>query len=226
MPGSSTAVIIFSICSVASLLLVLYVFLIISKIRKESKQSVELAAKSRDEWQDFQSRQDLALEDARQKLTTDLHRLSDRTREKISEFEENVGATQDHLERLESYLREFFEVEMKNIFDSFDSTVTTVLGHMREELVRGLKNIDEIQSVVESRGHAQDQILEGAFTVEGLLEGKEPPEKEEEEQEEEKEESYVEPFEDSEPEDDTDAVPLDTEETEEERRQEVYPEKE
>ncbi len=179
-PASPNILLMVIVLSFASAILVLYfgfrLFLTIGKIRRESKRSAEQAARNHEEWQEFRGKQDQALGEARQKLTNDIHRVADRSREKIAEFEESVGATEEHLEKLERYLREFFEVEMKNIFDSFDSTVSTVLSEMREQLLRGLKNIDEIQSVVESRVQAQDRVLEGAFTAERLLEGKEPEE--------------------------------------------------
>ncbi len=182
-PASPNILLMVIVLSFASIILVLYfglrLFLIIGKIRRESRKSAEQAAKNRKEWQAFQANQDNALDEARQKLTNDIHRVADRTREKIAEFEDSVGATKDHLDKLERYLREFFEVEMKNVFDSFDSTVSTVLSEMREQLLRGLKNIDEIQSVVDNRVQAQDRILEGAFTAERLLEGKEPREADE-----------------------------------------------
>jgi len=149
----------------------LRLFMSLGQIRKESKEGAKVAGQVREEWTAHEQKQTAAQEETTRQLDGRMTTLEQTATTKIAQFEENLNALRDHVVKLEDYLHEFFEVEVKNVFDSFDNNVCSVLDQMKAELMRGVSRIEEIQTVVTSKGTVQDRVLEGKATVQALMEG-------------------------------------------------------
>jgi hypothetical protein len=158
-----------TIAVVASLLVslytVLHVFMLLNSIRKESRKSYEVASHIQEDWDRFSARE----EAERQRLAERYERFENSTRDRVEKFETVANSTRERLIKLESYLKEFFEVELKSVFDSFDKTVSSILEEMKSELLRGIERIEDIQAFVDSKSFAQDRILDGEGSVYKLL---------------------------------------------------------
>ncbi len=148
-----------------SLYTVLHVFMLLNRIRKESQKSYEVASHIQEDWDRFSSREEVE----RQRLTERFERFENSTRDRVEHFEKVANSTRERLVKLESYLKEFFEVELKSVFDSFDKTVSSILEEMKSELLRGIERIEDIQAFVDSKSFAQDRILDGEGSVYKLL---------------------------------------------------------
>ena len=115
-------------------------------------------------WDAFSTRE----EAARQDLSERVNWFEETTRKRMSELDDLSERTREQIHQLESYIKEFFEAELKSVFQSLDNTVGAVLGEMRDELLRGVQRIDEIQSVVHGQKSAESRVLEretGAFSL-------------------------------------------------------------
>jgi len=158
-------------CGPAALLIAIYTavrfFRVINKIREESRTGHEVAARTAREHEDFVARET----ESRERLMQRFEVLEAELRERAEQAESVATAAQERLLQLEKYLKEFFEVELKAVFDSFDKTVASVLEEMKAELLRGVDRIEEIQAVVESRTFAQERILDGEGSVYRLVAG-------------------------------------------------------
>ena len=75
----------------------------------------------------------------------------------------------DRLSKFEEYFRNVFEKNLSTTFANFDETVTDVLGQMRSELERGISLIDQMKSMVDSRGQAEERLVESTEEVQNLL---------------------------------------------------------
>ena len=150
---------------IVSLYTVLHVFTLLNHIRKESQKSYEVASHIQEDWDRFSARE----ESERQRLTQRFERFENSTRDRVEHFEKVANSTRERLIKLESYLKEFFEVELKSVFDSFDKTVSSILEEMKSELLRGIERIEDIQAFVDSKSFAQDRILDGEGSVYKLL---------------------------------------------------------
>ena len=154
---------------IASLAISLYtgirVFLVLNKIRKESKKSFEVASRIQEDWDKFSTRE----ADERQRLADRFARFENDTSDRVERCEKVATGTRERLIKLEQYLKEFFEVELKTVFDSFDKTVSSILEEMKSELLRGIERIEDIQAFVDSKSLAQDRILDGEGSVYRLL---------------------------------------------------------
>jgi len=154
---------------IASLAISLYtgirVFLLLNQIRKESKRSFEVASRIQEDWDKFSTRE----ADERQRLADRVARFERDTSDRVERFEKVATGTRERLVKLEQYLKEFFEVELKTVFDSFDKTVSSILEEMKSELLRGIERIEDIQAFVDSKSLAQDRILDGEGSVYRLL---------------------------------------------------------
>ena len=157
---------------VGTLALTLFVgfrlFNVVGKVRRESKRADDIARQIQEEWEAFNRNQS---ESIRRKLTDVDQRaatLEEKTAGRIHEFEALVEGTRRQVQRLEEYLRDVFEVELKNTFDAFDSTVTGVLAEMKNELMRGVDRIEEIQSMVESRDAVEGRLADSRDAVQSL----------------------------------------------------------
>jgi len=154
---------------IASLAISLYtgirVFLLLNQIRKESKRSFEVASRIQEDWDKFSTRE----ADERQRLADRVARFERDTSDRVERCEKVATGTRERLIKLEQYLKEFFEVELKTVFDSFDKTVSSILEEMKSELLRGIERIEDIQAFVDSKSLAQDRILDGEGSVYRLL---------------------------------------------------------
>ena len=141
------------------------VFMILSGIRRQSKKSYEVASRVMEDWEKFSTRE----ADERQRLAERFARFESATSDRVEQFEKVATSTRERLIKLEQYLKEFFEVELKSVFDSFDKTVSSILEEMKSELLRGIERIEDIQAFVDSKSMAQDRILDGEGSVYRLL---------------------------------------------------------
>jgi len=132
------------------------VFMILSSIRRQSKKSYEVASRVMEDWEKFSARE----ADERQRLAERFARFESATSDRVEQFEKVATGTRERLIKLEQYLKEFFEVELKSVFDSFDKTVSSILEEMKSELLRGIERIEDIQAFVDSKNNAQRGILD------------------------------------------------------------------
>ncbi len=116
-----------------------------------------------------------ALEDGRAGADTDRARLSDR----VKEIDGLIGAVRDEMkmqaERVDGlrfYLENTFQRDLKGAMKSFDDTVCSVLGEMKDELLQGVSRIEQLESAVVNRQESQRRISErGTKEVRQLLSG-------------------------------------------------------
>jgi hypothetical protein len=141
------------------------VFLILGGIRRQSRKSYEVASRVMEDWEKFSTRE----EEERQRLAERFARFESATSDRVEQFEKVATGTRERLVRLEQYLKEFFEVELKSVFDSFDKTVSSILEEMKSELLRGIERIEDIQAFVDSKSMAQGRILDGEGSVYRML---------------------------------------------------------
>jgi hypothetical protein len=141
------------------------VFMILSGIRRQSKKSYEVASRVMEDWEKFSTREVAE----RQRLAERCARFESATSDRVEQFEKVATGTRERLVKLEQYLKEFFEVELKSVFDSFDKTVSSILEEMKSELLRGIERIEDIQAFVDSKSMAQDRILDGEGSVYRML---------------------------------------------------------
>lgn len=150
---------------VISIATAIAVFAILSSIRRQSKKSYEVASRVMEDWEKFSARE----ADERQRLAERFARFESATSDRVEQFEKVATGTRERLIKLEQYLKEFFEVELKSVFDSFDKTVSSILEEMKSELLRGIERIEDIQAFVDSKSMAQDRILDGEGSVYRML---------------------------------------------------------
>jgi hypothetical protein len=141
------------------------VFMLLSSIRRQSKKSYEVASRVMEDWEKFSTRE----ADERQRLAERCARFERSTSDRVEQFEKVATGTRERLIKLEQYLKEFFEVELKSVFDSFDKTVSSILEEMKSELLRGIERIEDIQAFVDTKSMAQDRILDGEGSVYRIL---------------------------------------------------------
>jgi hypothetical protein len=153
------------LCGPAALLLALYIgfrfFSTIGKVRKESRHGFEAAKHIQEDYAKACAEDD----EERRRLMERYEAMERELRDRVAHSETLSVGTRDRLLKLEQYLKEFFEVELKSVFDSFDKTVASILEEMKAELLRGVDRIEEIQAVVDSKSLAQERILEGDGSV-------------------------------------------------------------
>mgnify|MGYP006293113735 CR=1 FL=1 len=149
----------------AALVIALYtgfrMFFSLNRIRKESRRSAEIGERIE---RDYEEKRKQA-EEERRRLMNRFGELEVQLTEQIEEAQRVATGTRDRLIKLEEYLKDFFEVELKSVFESFDKTVASILGEMKAALLRAVDRIDESQAVVESKSFAQERILEGEGSV-------------------------------------------------------------
>lgn len=154
---------------IASLVISLYtglrLFMLLGRINRASRRSFEIAQQLHDDWEKFAERE----AEERNRLVEKFERFESATRDRVDQFEKLASSTRERLIKLEQYLKEFFEVELKAVFDSFDKTVVSILDEMKSELLRGVERIEDIQAVVDSKSFAQDRILDGKGSVYRLI---------------------------------------------------------
>jgi len=150
---------------VISIATAIAVFAILSSIRRQSKKSYEVASRVMEDWEKFSTRE----ADERQRLAERFARFESATSDRVEQFEKVATGTRERLIKLEQYLKEFFEVELKSVFDSYDKTVSSILEEMKSELLRGIERIEDIQAFVDSKSMAQDRTLDGEGSVYRML---------------------------------------------------------
>lgn len=153
------------LCGPAALAAVLYiwfrVFVILKQIREDSRKGAEIAKRIERDYEEKCAREG----EERQRMINRLEQLDSALRGRVDHFEMVATGTRERLIKLEQYLKEFFEVELKSVFESFDKTVASILEEMKAELLRGVDRIEEIQAVVDSKSLAQERILDGEGSV-------------------------------------------------------------
>jgi len=158
-------IVLLTLCGPAALAAVLYiwfrVFVILKQIREDSKKGAEIAERIQRDYEEKCVRED----EERQRMINRMEQLDSALRARVDHFEMVATGTRERLIKLEQYLKEFFEVELKSVFESFDKTVASILEEMKAELLRGVDRIEEIQAVVDSKSMAQERILDGEGSV-------------------------------------------------------------
>ena len=150
---------------VVSIATLVFLFMILNRVREKSRKSFQIASRLEEEWEKFSTRES----EERQRLAENFTRFETDTRDRVDKFEKVATGTRERLIKLEQYLKEFFEVELKTVFESFDKTVASILDEMKAELLRGVERIEDIQAVVDSKSFAQDRILDGEGSVYRLI---------------------------------------------------------
>jgi len=154
-----------AIVAFCALGIAVYTWIRLLRARRESAQSYETALRLSEDWEKFSAEEKENLK----RLTDRVQRFETDTRDRVEEFERIASGTRERLIKLERYLKEFFEVELKTVFESFDKTVASILEEMKVELLRGVERIEEIQAVVDSKSYAKDRILDGQGSVYKLI---------------------------------------------------------
>jgi hypothetical protein len=166
-----TALIVCVIASIAlSAYLAIRMFRTLGSIRKESARAQSLVENLKHEWDSFNRNQSEQLRQRFQDFEDLARRLEDGTERRVTGVEELGRRTREDLQSLQHYIHEVLEVQLKGIFDSFDSTVDGVLGEMREQLVKGVDRIDRVKAMVDNRAMVQTKLIEGQQKVKELAE--------------------------------------------------------
>ena len=158
-------VLLLAIVACSALGIAVYTWIRLLRARRESAQSYETALRLSEDWATFAAEE----KKTQQRLMDRVQRFETDTRDRVEEFERVASGTRERLIKLERYLKEFFEVELKTVFESFDKTVASILEEMKVELLRGVERIEDIQAVVDSKSYAQDRILDGEGSVYKLI---------------------------------------------------------
>jgi len=152
-------------CGPAALVLTLFtgfrIAVSLGRTRREAAKSHDLATRIEARYEKLLARD----EESRRRLDERFGQLEAKLHERAERAEQTAVTTRERLEQLETHLKEFFEVELKTVFESFDRTVASILEEMKGELLRGVDRIEEIQAVVDSKSLAQDRILDGEGSV-------------------------------------------------------------
>ena len=82
-----------------------------------------------------------------------------RTDKDLRAVEIDAGQMRQDLDAIDVYVKETFQARLDAAMQAFDGTVTGVLGEMKDELLRGVDRIEEIEAVVAGRNTAQDRLL-------------------------------------------------------------------
>ena len=153
----------------ASVVISLYtgfrLFTLLDRINRESRRSFDIATRLQEDWERFAA----AEKKSQERFAEEFDRFETDMRDRVDRFQKMASGTRERLIKLEEYLKEFFEVELKAVFDSFDRTVASILDEMKSELLRGVGRIEDIQAVVDSKSFAKDRILDGEGSVYRLI---------------------------------------------------------
>ena len=132
-------------------------FMLLDRIRDESRTGKETAERIQRDYEQRCAREG----EERQRTANRIEKTNDALRGRVDHFETVATSTRERLIKLEQYLKEFFEIELRSVFESFDKTVASILEEMKAELLRGVDRIEDIQAVVDSKSLAQDRVLDG-----------------------------------------------------------------
>ena len=89
---------------------------------------------------------------------------------KMRELSETLERQNGRLDELRHYLQEVFQRDLHGAMESFDRTVTTVLGEMKEELLDGVKRIERIENAVANRRELGENLVADSEEARRLLE--------------------------------------------------------
>ncbi len=152
-----------------SLLCLIVVWRVSARVRGESRSAADLARRATDYVQSFDQTLASKVHEAVAPLETRLveaQREADGVKAEVGSLAGTIAEAQKGLDRViqrfeqfEEYFRSVFEKELRFAFRSFDETMGGVLKEMKGELLRGISRIDQIQSVVNSRSHAETQLV-------------------------------------------------------------------
>jgi hypothetical protein len=82
------------------------------------------------------------------------------------------------IDGLDHYLRDTFQRDLGGAMESFDRTVSSVLGEMKDELMHGVTRIEKIETAVKGREKLGDKIFKDTGEVKHLLDAvREEPKK-------------------------------------------------
>jgi len=146
-------------------------------IRRDSARAARIAEELRHEWDSFNRNQ---IEFTRRRFAEVeelAQRLEENTERRVRNLEELARRNREEVHVLQRFLHEVFEVELRSVFDSFDSTVGSILAEMREQLQRGVERVDRVQALVESRVATQQKMTKVKDELHRLLAGAPLPEK-------------------------------------------------
>jgi len=104
-----------------------------------------------------------------------------KTAEAAEVLRSEVARLDERGDAIETYIRDVLQEKLDKAFKAFDGTVGSVLGEMKDELLRGVSRIEQMESVVTSRAKTHERLLDvAAETPEVVLEeGQAQPEAEE-----------------------------------------------
>ena len=145
-----------------------------SKSEQASKRLAERLDRIETDAGERMNRLDQAASDLGRRLAL-FHDNAVDTRECLNRVSDLLAETQGQLERFEQYTKDFLQRELSQSFARFDQTVGAVLGEMKNELLRGVERIDQIQSVVETRSDAEKRLFGGDAGFKMLGEATEAP---------------------------------------------------
>lgn len=83
----------------------------------------------------------------------------DSVRERLTSAEQEFPVFEDRLAELQNDVDRLFRTELSSVLDSFDSSVSAVLDHMKDQLQMGVSRIEGVESMVESRQKASRSLL-------------------------------------------------------------------
>ncbi|NCC53271.1 MAG: hypothetical protein EOM20_18945 [Spartobacteria bacterium] len=94
---------------------------------------------------------------------------SSRAVEMAKENRKQMDALKAKIDGLDVYLRDTFKKDLGGAMESFDSTVSTVLTEMKDELMHGVTRIEKIEQAVKGREKLGDRIFTETAQVKHLL---------------------------------------------------------
>ena len=78
------------------------------------------------------------------------------------DLETRVGDLTGKIDGLQRYIEDVFQRDLRGALRSFDSTVSSVLREMKDELLHGVSRIENIEAAVGSRQDIEDRLLPGS----------------------------------------------------------------
>lgn len=80
-----------------------------------------------------------------------------------------VNASKAKIDSLDLYIRESFSKDFSGAMDSFDKTTTSVLNELKDEMLQGVKRIEQIEIAVTKKGQLQDKVERGQDDIQRLI---------------------------------------------------------
>ena len=102
----------------------------------------------------------------------EMNRDMDKVHDRMDEVESRIPELHDEMEEFKKSLSRIFQSELGAVLDSFDGSVNTVLEQMKSELHTGIKRIEGVEKMVQSRKRAERFLLQSS-SASRLEEGEE-----------------------------------------------------